>query len=69
LIKSKKFRVGRKKELMKRCGESSIVIVDTTKGPIERRPKKQLRRYNGKKKLHTIKSQILMQGNNQHSIL
>jgi hypothetical protein len=57
---------------MKKCGESKIVIVDATEGPIERHQKKQRRRYSGEKKLHTIESQILRrkeQGNNQRGIL
>lgn len=58
LIKSDKFSLPGKKALLGDI-EIEIALVDVTKSPIER-PKKQCEWYSGKKKRHTIKTQLIV---------
>lgn len=61
LIQSQKFRLPGKKELQSAETEVEVVMVDVGESPIERPKKKQRRYYSGKKKRHTIKSQLVIE--------
>jgi hypothetical protein len=60
LIKSGKFKIPGKKALLK-DSEIEVVLVDVTESPIERPKKKQRIWYSGKKKCHTIKTQVIIE--------
>jgi hypothetical protein len=53
------FRLPGKKRLHESDNPIDMIIVDATETPIER-PKKQRQYYSGKKKQHTIKSQVIV---------
>ena len=57
LIKHKDFRLPGKKELLQK-DKLKVVLTDVTETPVERPKKKQKKCYSGKKKRHTLKSQI-----------
>ena len=57
LIKHKDFSLPKKKELLQN-NRLKVVLTDATESPIERPKKKQKKFYSGKKKRHTLKSQI-----------
>ena len=57
LIKHKDFSLPGKKELLQN-NQLKVVLTDATESPIERPKKKQKKFYSGKKKRHTLKSQI-----------
>jgi hypothetical protein len=57
LIKSRRFSLPKKKELTE-LSMDDVVIVDVTETSIERPKKKQRKFYSGKKKKHTIKTQV-----------
>jgi hypothetical protein len=59
LVKSGKFSLPGKKALLE-DDEIEVVLVDVTESPIERPKKKQKRWYSGKKKKHTIKTQLIV---------
>ena len=59
LVRHPDFRLPGKKELIKSKDELEVILIDATETPIER-PKKQKRYYSGKKKRHTLKSQIVV---------
>jgi hypothetical protein len=73
LIKSGKFSLPGKKELLKSNIEYEVILINASESPIER-PKKRIRNkeriknrnnkqkhyYSGKKKRHTLKSQIVV---------
>ena len=48
-----------RKALLKDEAEFEVILVDATKTPIER-PQKQRKYYSGKKKRHTLKTQLLI---------
>jgi hypothetical protein len=57
LVKSEKFKLLGKKTLIE-DDSIEVILVDVTECPIER-PKKQRKWYSGKKKRHTIKTQVV----------
>jgi len=59
LVKSGKFSLPGKKALLE-DNEIEIILVDVTESPIERPKKKQREWYSGKKKRHTIKTQLII---------
>ena len=58
-MKHPDFRLPGKKALQKSDTEYEVVLIDATETPIER-PKKNKSGYSGKKKRHTIKTQIVV---------
>ncbi|MDR2666968.1 MAG: IS5 family transposase [Holosporales bacterium] len=60
LIKSKLFRLPGRKTLIQSDVEYEVILVDATESPIQRPKKKQKQYYSGKKKRHTIKSQVVV---------
>jgi len=60
LIISEDFRLPDRKELAKSDTEIRGILVDATETPIERPKKKQKFYYSGKKKRHTLKTQLLI---------
>ena len=60
LMKTGKFRIPGKKALLKDSDYPEIVVMDVTETAIERPKKKQKRYYSGKKKYHTIKTQLVI---------
>ncbi|MHC5937905.1 IS5 family transposase [Nostoc sp.] len=66
LVKSRGFTLPGKKRLFNSDYQLQVVIVDVTESPIERPKKKQKKFYSGKKKQHTLKSQVVVdQANGQ----
>jgi hypothetical protein len=59
LMNSKKFTIPGKKHLHTLDKEATILI-DVTESPIERPQKKQRKYYSGKKKRHTLKTQVIV---------
>jgi hypothetical protein len=59
LIKSGKFNVEGKLELMK-LNKENLTLIDVTESPIQRPKKEQKHYYSGKKKRHTLKTQIVV---------
>ena len=57
LIKHPDFRLPGKKKLLQ-SNQLNVVLTDVTESPIERPKKKQKKFYSGKKKRHTLKSQL-----------
>ncbi|MFH1644547.1 MAG: IS5 family transposase [bacterium] len=60
LIKCEEFNLPGKKELSKSDTEYEVILIDATEIPIERPKKKQHLYYSGKKKRHTIKTQVVV---------
>jgi DDE superfamily endonuclease len=60
LAKSKAFRLPGRKAVAASKRAFDIVLIDVTETPIER-PKKQRRYYSGKKKRHTLKTQLVVE--------
>ncbi|WP_242678191.1 IS5 family transposase [Neochlamydia sp. AcF84] len=60
LIKHPDFALPGRKELLKSDTEYEVILVDATETPIERPKKKQKRYYSGKKKKHTLKTQVVV---------
>ncbi len=60
LTKSRAFTLPGKKRLTNSDYQLQVVIVDVTESPIERPKKNQKKFYSGKKKQHTIKSQVVV---------
>ncbi|MDZ8259883.1 IS5 family transposase [Nostoc sp. ChiQUE01b] len=66
LMKSRIFTLPGKKKLTTSNYQLEVVVVDVTESPIERPKKKQKKFYSGKKKQHTLKSQVVVdQANGQ----
>jgi len=66
LIGSGEFRVPGKKKLLEPNHEIEVVVVDVTESPIERPQKNKSDTERGKKKRHTLKSQVVVnQGTKQ----
>jgi hypothetical protein len=61
LTKDKTFRLPDKKALKKNTPAIEYIVVDVTESPINRPKKKQKDWYSGKKKRHTIKTQIIIE--------
>ena len=60
LMKTGKFRIPGKKALLKDSDFPEFVVMDVTETAIERPKKKQKRYYSGKKKCHTLKTQLVI---------
>ncbi|MEG3875037.1 IS5 family transposase [Microcoleus sp. AT8-B1] len=60
LMKTGKFRIPGKKALLKDSDYPEFVVMDVTETTIERPKKKQKRYYSGKKKCHTLKTQLVI---------
>ena len=60
LMKTGKFRIPGKKAFLKDSDYPEIVVMDVTETAIERPKKKQKRYYSGKKKCHTLKTQLVI---------
>ena len=60
LMNSGKFRLPGKKQLYQNANLWSVLVVDVTESPIEHPKKKQRRYYSGKKKRHTLKTQVVV---------
>jgi hypothetical protein len=60
LMKTGKFRIPGKKALLKDSDYPEIVVMDVTETAIERHKKKQKIYYSGKKKCHTLKTQLVI---------
>ena len=68
LIKSEKFSLPSKRELLKENTTVSIAIVDVTEQETERPKHKQEASYSGEKKRHTIKDQLVINGDTKQII-
>ncbi|NBO25047.1 MAG: IS5 family transposase [Chlamydiae bacterium] len=60
LIKHPDFALPGRKALLKSDMEYELVLIDATETPIERPKKGQKRFYSGKKKRHTLKTQLIV---------
>lgn len=60
LIRSGRFRLPGKKWLLQGHEIPAVVVVDVTETPIERPKHRQKQFYSGKKKRHTLKSQLVV---------
>lgn len=61
LMQSGMFRLSGKKALLKGgLNQPEVVVMDVTETPIERPKRKQQEFYSGKKKRHTLKSQLII---------
>lgn len=59
-MQSGMFRLPGKKALLKDRSQPEVVVMDVTETPIERPKRKQQEFYSGKKKRHTLKSQLII---------
>ena len=59
LIRSRKFSLPGKKELLKIPTEEKVVVMDVMESPIERPQKGQKAFFSGKQKEHTLKTQVI----------
>lgn len=62
LLKSKKFHLPGKKALQDTNSALEVVLVDATEQPVERPTRKQRKYYSGKKRRHTQKAQVIVDG-------
>ena len=60
LIQSGQFRLRGKKALVRGFKIPEVVVIDVTESPIERPQRRQRAFYSGKKKRHTLKSQLVI---------
>jgi hypothetical protein len=60
LMQSGRFRLPGKKALVRGFGRPQVVVIDVTETPIERPKRRQRQFYSGKKKRHTLKSQLVI---------
>ena len=60
LIQHPDFALPGRKALLKSDVEYDVILIDATETPIERPKKKQKHFYSGKKKRHTLKSQLVV---------
>ncbi|WCR53231.1 MAG: hypothetical protein PG981_000253 [Wolbachia endosymbiont of Ctenocephalides orientis wCori] len=67
LVKHPDFALPWRKEVLKSDMEYEVLVIDATETPVER-PKKQKRFYSGKKKKHSIKTQIIAEKENKKII-
>jgi hypothetical protein len=68
LVRSQIFRLPGKKKLLEPEQEIEVVVVDVTESPVERPKKKQRQFLSGKKKRHTLKSQVIINQVNKQII-
>ncbi|MDE5738114.1 MAG: IS5 family transposase [Oscillospiraceae bacterium] len=68
LIKDGTFSLPGKKELLKSDVEYEVILIDATETPVERPKKKQREYYSGKKKRHTLKTQLVVDKKTQKII-
>lgn len=61
LMASGLFRLPGKKDLIRGFGTPKVVVMDVTETPIERPKRRQKRFYSGKKKRHTLKTQLIIE--------
>ncbi len=61
LIRSRKFSLPGKKELLKISSQEDVVVMDVMESSIERPQKRQKIYYSGKQKEHTLKTQVIIQ--------
>ena len=59
LIQSRKFSLPGKKKLLDFSGDEELILMDVMESPIERPLKHQKSFYSGKKKQHTLKTQVV----------
>ena len=59
-IKHPDFALPGRKSLIKSDMNYEVVLIDATETPVERPKKKQRKYYSGKKKKHTLKTQIII---------
>ncbi len=60
LIRAGIFQLPGKKQLLDREAAAKLVVIDATETPVERPKKRQKRYYSGKKKRHTLKTQLVV---------
>jgi len=60
LMQSGQFRLPGKKSLVRGFAPPEVVVMDVTESPIERPKRRQRAFYSGKKKRHTLKSQVVI---------
>lgn len=60
LMRSRRFRLPGKRQLVRGFAPPSVVIVDVTETPIERPQRGQRAFYSGKQKCHTLKIQLVI---------
>lgn len=60
LIKDRSFTLPGKKTLRDRNAKYKVIQIDATESPIERPKRGQKRFYSGKKKRHTLKTQVIV---------
>lgn len=60
-MRSRRFRLPGKRQLVRGFGKPSVVVVDVTESPIERPKRHQRWFYSGKKKQHTLKCQLVIE--------
>jgi len=65
LIKSRQFRLPGKKELWQTSSEEEVVVMDVMESQIERPKRRQKQFYSGKQREHTLKTQLVIQQNNE----
>lgn len=61
LMRSGRFRLPGKRQLVRGFGKPTVIVVDVTETPIERPKHHQRRFYSGKKKRHTLKCQLVIE--------
>ncbi len=61
LIKSGQFRLPGKKELWQSSSQEELVVMDVMESKIKRPKKRQKQFYSGKKREHTLKTQLVVQ--------
>lgn len=61
LMASRLFRLPGKKYLIKSFEKIPVIVMDVTETPVERPKRQQKRFYSGKKKRHTLKSQLVIE--------
>ena len=60
LIRAGSFQLPGKKQLLDPEAATKLIVIDATETPIERPKKGQKRFYSGKKKRHTLKTQLVV---------
>ena len=60
LIRSRKFSLPGKKELLRMSSQEDLVVMDVMESPIERPSKGQKRFFSGKQGEHTLKTQVIV---------
>ncbi len=68
LIRSRRFRLPSKRQLVRGFGTPAVVIMDVTERPIERPKQHQRSFYSGKQKDHTLKCQLVIDALTQQVI-